>query len=46
MNITEILGTMLNGEPLHDSIVIGWYGIIGLLFYEILFSAMLSIFKR
>lgn len=44
--IEEILSNQLNGEPIHDAVIIGVNIIIVLIFYEIMFSAMFSIFKK
>jgi len=46
MNIDEILGSMLNGEPLHDAIVIGIIFTCFMTFYQVIFTSMFSIFKR
>lgn len=45
-NIDSILVDFLNGEPLHDSIVIGILFTVFIIFYNTLFSAMFSIFKH
>lgn len=46
MNIEEILQNNLNGEPLHDSIIIGCAIGIILLFYKSLFGAIFEPFKK
>lgn len=46
MNIDTIISTMLNGEPIHDGIVIGVIFICFITFYEVIFNAMFSIFKK
>lgn len=46
MNIEEIVSTMLNGEPIHDGIVIGTIFICFYTFYSVLFSSVFSIFKK
>lgn len=46
MNIEEIVSTMLNGEPIHDGIVIGTIFIVFYTFYSILFASVFSIFKN
>lgn len=46
MNIDEICSSMLNGEPIHDGIVIGIVFTCFILFYKAIFSAMFSIFNR
>lgn len=46
MNIEEIVSTMLNGEPIHDGLVIGIIFIAFMEFYYAIFGAMFSIFKR
>lgn len=46
MNIDEIVSTMLNGEVIHDGIVIGIVFICYITFYQCIFSAMFSIFKK
>lgn len=45
-NIDSILSDFLNGEPLHDAFVIGILFTIFIIFYNTLFTAMFSIFKR
>lgn len=46
MNLDEILGNMLNGEPIHDGVVIGIIFTCFIMFYYSVFGAMFSIFKR
>lgn len=46
MNIEEIASTMLNGEPVHDGIVIGIIFICFYSFYNAIFSGMFSIFSK
>jgi hypothetical protein len=46
MNIDEVLSTMLNGEPLHDAIVIGIAFTCFFTFYNVLFSSMFSLFRK
>lgn len=46
MNIEQIVSTMLNGEPMHDAVVIGIIFICFIEFYYTIFGAMFSIFKR
>lgn len=46
MNIEEIVSTMLNGEPVHDGIVIGIIFICFYAFYNAIFSGLFSIFNR
>lgn len=46
MNIEQIINNMLNGEPLHDSIMIGISFIFAYEFYRVFFSAVFSIFKN
>lgn len=45
MNIEQIISNMLNGEPLHDSIMVGIGFIFAYEFYKVFFSAVFSIFK-
>lgn len=45
-NLDTILSQFLNGEPLHDSIIIGILFTIFIIFYNTLFSAMFSIFNK
>lgn len=45
-NLDTILSVFLNGEPLHDSIVIGIMFTIFYTFYTTCFNAVFSIFKR
>lgn len=44
--IEEVLNNQLNGEPIHDAVIISVNVIIILIFYQILFSALFSIFKK
>lgn len=46
MNIEEIVTNMLNGEPLHDAIVIGIIFTCFYLFYSAIFSGLFSIFSK
>lgn len=46
MNIEEIVSNMLNGEPIHDGVVIGIIFICFYSFYNTIFNGMFSIFKR
>ena len=46
MNIEEVVSSMLNGEPVHDGIVIGICFICFYTFYQVLFSSVFSIFKK
>lgn len=46
MNIEEIASTMLNGEPVHDGIVIGIIFICFYSFYNAIFSGVFSIFNK
>ena len=46
MNIEEIVSTMLNGDPVHDGIVIGIIFICFYAFYNAIFSGLFSIFNR
>ena len=46
MNIDTILSTMLNGEPIHDGVIIGIVFVCFMQFYYAVFGAMFSIFKR
>lgn len=46
MNIETIISNLLNGEPLHDSIMVGIAFIFAYEFYKVLFSAVFSIFKN
>lgn len=46
MNLEEIVSNMLNGEPLHDSIIIGTIFIVFMSFYGAVFGAMFSIFNE
>lgn len=45
MNIESIISNLLNGEPIHDAIMIGISFIFAYEFYKVLFSAVFSIFK-
>lgn len=46
MNIEEIATNMLNGEPIHDGLVIGIIFICFYTFYQVIFSSIFTIFKR
>lgn len=46
MNIEEVLSSMLNGEPLHDAMVIGIAFVCFYTFYSAIFSGVFSIFKK
>lgn len=46
MNIENIISNMLNGEPLHDSIMISIAFIFAYEFYKVLFSSLFSIFTK
>lgn len=46
MDIDTILGNMLNGEPIHDGVIIGIIFVCFIQFYYAIFGAMFSIFKR
>lgn len=46
MSIDNVISTMLNGEVIHDGLTIGIIFICFITFYNIIFSAMFSIFKR
>lgn len=46
MSIDEILSSMLNGEPLHDAIVIGIMFVCFKTFYDAIFNGMFSIFRK
>ena len=46
MNIEEVVSTMLNGEPIHDGLVIGIIFICFYTFYSAIFSGLFSIFSR
>ena len=46
MNIEEIIPNMLNGEPIHDGIVIGIIFVCFYAFYTAIFSGLFSIFKK
>ena len=45
MNIEEVALNMLNGEPIHDGIVIGIIFICFYSFYNAIFTGLFSIFK-
>lgn len=46
MNIEQIASSMLNGEPIHDAIVIGIIFVCFFSFYNAIFSGLFSIFKK
>ena len=46
MNIENIISDMLNGEPIHDTIMIGIAFIFAYEFYKVFFSAVFSVFKK
>lgn len=46
MNLEEIATSMLNGEPIHDGIVLGVIFICFYTFYNAIFGGLFSIFKK
>lgn len=46
MNIEEIASNMLNGEPVHDGLVIGIVFICFYEFYKVIFSSIFTLFKK
>lgn len=46
MNLDNIINSMLNGEVIHDGIVIGVIFICMYAFYSAIFSGIFSIFKK
>lgn len=46
MNIVEILGDYLTGEPMKDAVIIGILFTIFWSFYNVIFEAVFSIFKK
>lgn len=46
MSIDQIASTMLNGEIIHDGLVIGTVFIVFIEFYYCLFGAVFSLFKK
>lgn len=46
MNIEQVVSTMLNGEPIHDSIVIGIIFACFITFYNVFFSSVFTIFSK
>uniref|UniRef100_A0AAU8B076 Uncharacterized protein n=1 Tax=Dulem virus 71 TaxID=3145782 RepID=A0AAU8B076_9VIRU len=46
MNIDEILSNFLNGEPLHDAMIIGILFAVFFEFYKVLFSSVFCMFKK
>lgn len=46
MNIEEIATSMLNGDPIHDGIVIGIIFVCFYAFYNAIFSGLFTIFKK
>lgn len=46
MNIEEIVADMLNGDPVHDGLVIGIIFVCFYAFYNAIFSGLFSIFNR
>ncbi len=46
MNIEEIVSDMLNGDPVHDGLVIGIIFVCFYAFYNAIFSGLFSIFSR
>lgn len=45
MSIDTIISEMLNGEPIHDAIVIGTIFVCFIEFYRAIFSGLFGIFK-
>ena len=46
MNLDSLLSDYLNGEPLHDMVVIAILFTIMFEFYKVCFSSFFTIFKR
>lgn len=46
MNIEQIISNLLNGEPIHDAIMICVSLIFAYEFYRVIFSSVFSIFKN
>lgn len=46
MNIEEVIGSMLNGEPLHDGIIIGIIFLCFFTFYNAIFNGIFTIFNK
>ena len=46
MNIEEIATSMLNGDPIHDGIVIGIIFVCFYAFYNAIFSGLFTIFRK
>lgn len=46
MDIESIISNLLNGEPLHDTMMIGIAFIFAYEFYRVLFSSVFSIFSK
>ncbi len=46
MNIEEIVSNMLNGEPIHDGLVIGIIFVCFYAFYNAIFTGLFSIFSK
>lgn len=46
MNIEEIIGNMLNGEPIHDGIIIAIIFICFITFYNAIFGSMFTLFNK
>lgn len=46
MIIDEVISTMLNGEPIHDGIIIGTIFICFYVFYSSVFGAVFNFFKK
>lgn len=46
MNIVEILEDYLTGEPMKDAVIIGILFTIFWSFYNVIFEAVFSIFKK
>lgn len=46
MSLDEIVTTMLNGEVIHDGIIIGTIFICFWAFYNTIFTAIFSIFRK
>lgn len=46
MNIEEVVSSMLNGEAVHDGIVIGIIFVCFYAFYNAIFAGLFSIFSK
>lgn len=46
LDLSTMVTNMLNGEPLHDGIVVATILVVFYVFYSVMFASLFSIFKK